>query len=213
MKKLILIPLALLITILVTAQDRAFDISLHAGVSLPTYSYKYDGVSSGRSIYQGYTGGVFIAWNKDVSFLSIALGLNYLQAGAINKTPAIVNAVESKNRINHFQVEAYIFKFKPVKVFEIRGGFYFNTAMNGTATITHTNGTVTTTDFKFGITEENDFHKGDMGFTVKSFINISKLKLSAAYQMGIDNISPKVPEEIKSKIITVGIGYGLGKKE
>jgi hypothetical protein len=211
MKKVKLFIAAIGCTVFAMAQDRAFDISLHAGVSMPTYSYKYDGVSSSRSIYQGYTGGVFIAWNKDVSFISIALGLNYIQAGAINKTPAIANAVESKNRINHFQVEAYIFKFQPVKVFEIRGGFYFNTAMSGTATITHTNGTVTKTDFKFGITEENDFHKGDMGFTIKAFINISKLKLSAAYQMGIDNISPKVPEEIKSKIFTVGIGYRLGK--
>lgn len=207
MKKIILLPIALLFAVFVSAQDRAFDISLNAGISMPTYSYKYNGVSSGRSIYQGYTGGVFIAWNKDLSFISIALGLNYLQAGAINKTPAIANAVESKNRINHFQVEAYIFKFQPVKVFEVRGGFYFNTAINGAATITHTNGTVTKTDFKFGITEENDFHRGDMGFTIKSFINISKLKLSAAYQMGIFNISPKVPEEIKSKIFTVGIGY------
>ncbi len=211
MKKIILIPVTLLITVFVMAQDRTFDISLNAGISMPTYSYKYNGVSSSRSIYQGYTGGVFVAWNRDVSFISIALGLNYLQAGAINKTPAIANAVESKNRINHFQVEAYIFKFQPVKVLEIRGGFYFNTAMSGMATIKRTDGTVTKTDFKFGITEENDFHKGDMGLAIKSFINISKLKLSAAYQMGIDNISPKVPEEIKSKIFTVGIGYRLGK--
>jgi hypothetical protein len=211
MKKIILIPLVLFITVFVMAQDRTFDISLHAGVSLPTYSYKYDGVSSNRKIYQGYTGGVFITWNKDLEFISIALGLNYLQAGAINKAPAISNAVESKNRINHFQVEAYIFKFQPVKAFEIRGGFYFNTAMNGKATITKTDGTITTRDFKFGIYDDNDFHKGDMGLTVKSFINISRLKLSAAYQMGIDNISAKVPEEIKSKIFTVGIGYKLFK--
>ena len=112
MKKIKLFIAALGCTVLAMAQDRTFDISMHAGISMPTYSYKYDGVSSARSIYQGYTGGVFIAWNKDVSFISIALGLNYLQAGAINKTPAIANAVESKNRINHFQVEAYIFKFQ-----------------------------------------------------------------------------------------------------
>lgn len=211
MKKIILIPIVLLITVFAMAQDRTFDISFHAGISLPTYSYQYDGVASDRKIYQGYTGGVFIAWNKDVSFISIALGVNYLQAGAINKAPAIVNAVESKNRINHIQVEAYIFKFQPVKVLEIRGGFYFNTAMNGKATITKTDGTITKKDFKFGITDENDFHKGDMGLTVKSFINIARLKLSAAYQMGIDNISPKVFEEIKSKIFTVGIGYKLFK--
>lgn len=211
MKKIILIPIVLLISVFAMAQDRTFDISLNAGVSIPTYSYKYNGVSSNRKIYPGYTGGVFIVWNKDVSFISIALGLNYLQAGAINKAPAIANAAESKNRINHFQVEAYIFKFQPVKVFEIRGGFYFNTAMSGKATITKTDGTITKTDFKFGITEDNDFHKGDLGFTVKSFINISKLKLSAAYQMGIDNISTKALEEIKNKIFTVGVGYKLGK--
>lgn len=211
MKKIILVSIVLFITVFAGAQDKMFSVSLTGGISLPKYIYKYNKVASPRNIYQGYTGGVFIEWNKDVSFLSIALGLNYLQAGAINKTPAIANSVESKNRINHFQVEAYFLKFQPVKVFEIRGGFYFNTAMSGQATITKTDGTITKTDFKFGITEENDFHKGDLGLTVKSFINISRLKLSAAYQMGIDNISAKVPEEIKNRIFTIGIGYSLIK--
>jgi|CXWL01.1.fsa_nt_gi hypothetical protein len=211
MKKAILIPIALLITVLAMAQDRTFDISLNAGVSMPTYSYKYNGISSKRSIYQGYTGGVFIAWNQDISFISIALGLNYLQAGAINKAPLIANTVESKNRINYFQVEAYIFKFKPIKLIEMRGGFYFNTAMSGEAKMTKTDGTITKNDFKFGIAEDYNFHKGDLGLTGKLFINISRLKLSAAYQMGFDNISAKVPEEIKNRIFTVGVGYKLGK--
>ncbi|MEQ1799637.1 MAG: hypothetical protein ABL872_16900, partial [Lacibacter sp.] len=117
MKKTILIPIALFITVFVMAQDKKINVSLMGGISLPKYSYKFNGVSSNRSIYQGYTGGVlFTLEGLDISFISIGLGINYLQAGAINKAPALTNAVESKNRINYIQAEAFIFKFKPVKI-------------------------------------------------------------------------------------------------
>ena len=185
MKKCYILIAVLLCTVTIFAQKGEVTFSFYGGATLPKYSYINDGSSADRKIYQGYTGGLnLMVYNlsKEVPQIGFGFGANYIQAGAVNKSPAILNAVESKNRINYIQGEL-LMGLKIATFAELQGGLYISKAMNGESKTTFNDNTVTTTDFKFGTKETDDFNPTDLGLSFNAFFNISRVKLGICHSL------------------------------
>lgn len=181
------------------------------GISLPNFKYSnnYGKDTYPRSIYQGYTVGAFAKTSLFGSQMEMTFGLNFIQAGAIDNAPLNPLYKESKLRLNYVQSEFYLSTH--IKFIELCGGFYLNNALNGKKVFTKMDGTKTSSDIKFGIYSDNgdEMHKSDFGVSLKTIINISKLKLIIGYYKGIDNISTVVEEDVRNKIFTIGMAYPL----
>ena len=194
------------------AQKGKTTISFYGGISLPKYSYNNGGGSEDRKIYQGYTGGINLMVydiSKEVPGLGFGVGVNYIQAGGINKSPAILNAVESKNRINYLQGE-FLTGIKLAKFLEIHGGVYISKAVNGQTKTKYIDNTVITTDLKFGTTSADDFNPYDLGLSFNTFFNISKIKLGFSLHQGLGDIAPQDNIKIRNEIYSVVLGFSLG---
>lgn len=214
MKKMVLLILIVFSVTLVNAQVH-INTFIVGGVSLPNFKYSYDKVASSRSVYQGYTGGLlastgFMGGTKNNMMLNF--GLNYLQAGAVDKSPTSATLVESKFRLNYLQGEFFI--SLPISIIELCGGFYYNYAISGKKTYVKTDGTSTSTDIKFGTQDGvDDAHRDDLGLSLKTIINVSKVKFILGYNKGLFGISTNALEEVYNKTYTISIAYPLGKKQ
>lgn len=214
MKKIILFTAIVFCTLMLNAQVH-INTYIVGGVSLPNFKYSYDKVASPRSIYQGYTGGLlfntgFMGGTKNEMMLNF--GLNYLQAGAIDKAPVSGSVVESKIRLNYIQTEFFI--SLPISFFELCGGFHYNYAINGKKIINKNDGTSATTSIKFG--SENgvdDAHRGDLGLSLKAVVNVSKFKFIVGYNKGLFGLSANALEDVYNKTYTVSLAYPLSKKK
>ncbi|MCX6206647.1 MAG: hypothetical protein NTZ19_10400 [Bacteroidetes bacterium] len=214
MKKIALLFIIVFSVTLVNSQVH-INTFIVGGVSLPNFKYSYDKVSSPRSIYQGYTGGLlastgFMGGTKNNMMLNF--GLNYLQAGAVDKAPTSTTFVESKIRLNYLQGEFFI--SLPISLLEICGGFYYNYAISGKKTYSKADGTSTTTDLKFGNQDGvDDAHRDDFGLSLKTIINVSKVKFILGYNKGLFGISANALEDVYNKTYSISIAYPLGKKQ
>jgi len=214
MKKIALLFIIVFSVTLVNSQVH-INTFIVGGISLPNFKYSYDKVSSPRSIYQGYTGGLlastgFMGGTKNNMMLNF--GLNYLQAGAVDKAPTSTTFVESKIRLNYLQGEFFI--SLPISLLELCGGFYYNYAISGKKTYSKTDGTSTTTDIKFGNQDGvDDAHRDDFGLSLKTIINVSKVKFILGYNKGLFGISANALEDVYNKTYSISIAYPLGKKK
>jgi hypothetical protein len=185
------------------------------GISLPNFKYSYDKVASPRSVYQGYTGGLlfntgFMGGTKNEMMLNF--GLNYLQAGAIDKTQVSGSVVESKIRLNYIQTEFFI--SLPISFIELCGGFHYNYAINGKKIVNKNDGTSATSGVKFG--SENgvdDAHRDDLGLSLKAVVNVSKIKFIVGYNKGLFGLSANALEDVYNKTYTISLAYPLSKKK
>jgi len=214
MKKLLFLITALLFVNAGFAQKGKAAFSFYGGVTLPKYSYADGGTATDRKIYQGYCGGINLMvyeLSREVPGFGFGLGVNYFQAGAINKSPAIVNAVEAKNRINYIQGEL-LMGIKVQNFIEIQGGLYIGKAMSGQSKVKKSDGTVTTTDFKFGTATTDDFNPSDLGLSFNAIFNISKVKLGICLHQGLGDIAPQKDIKIRNEIYSITLGFGFGGK-
>jgi hypothetical protein len=214
MKKPLFLITALLYISIAFAQKGKATFSFYGGVTLPKYSYVDGGSSADRKVYQGYCGGINLMvyeLSHEVPGLGFGIGANYFQAGGINKSPAIVNAVEAKNRINYFQGE-FLIGIKLQSFLELQGGLYIGRAMSGQSKVKKTDGTVTTTDFKFGTATTDDFNPADLGLSFNAIFNISKVKLGICLHQGLGDIAPQKDIKIQNEIYSITLGFGVGGK-
>jgi hypothetical protein len=217
MKKSLFLISALLFISTAFAQKPKAIVSFYGGVTLPKYSYAdagSGGSSADRKIYQGYCGGMNLMvyeFSREAPGLGLGFGANYFQAGAVNKSPAIVNATEAKNRINYLQGELLL-GIKVQSILEVQGGLYISRAMSGQSKVTKTNGTVTTADFKFGTATTDDFNPDDLGLSFNAIINISKVKLGICLHQGLGDIAPQKDIKIRNEIYSITLGFGVGGK-
>jgi hypothetical protein len=214
MKKIFFLLTTLLFISIAFAQKGKATFSFYGGVTLPKYSYADGGTSTDRKIYQGYCGGINLMiyeLNRDIPALGFGFGLNYFQAGGVNKSPAIVNAVESKNRINYLQGELLI-GARLKTVVELQGGLYISRAMSGQSKVKKNDGTVPTTDFKFGTKTTDDFNPDDLGLSFNAIFNISKIKLGICLHQGLGDIAPQQDIKIRNEIYSITLGFGFGGK-
>ena len=210
MKKLLLIiPIVLFCTI-VHAQP-LIKTFIGGGVSLPNFKYSnnYGKDAYPRSMNMGYTVGAFAKTSLFGSRTGMTFGLNYLQAGAIDNAPLNPLYKETNVRLNYLQGEFYF--SSDIKFIEFCGGLYLNSALSGKKSITKADGTTSSSDIKFGIYSENgdEMHRTDFGYTLKTIVNISKLKLILGYYKGFDNISTVVEENVQNKVFTAAIAFPI----
>lgn len=211
----ILLTAFLLISSSLFAQKGSAEFTFLGGVSLPKYSYTNAGSSGDRSVYQGYTGGVTLMvyeLSHDAPGIGFGLGVQYVQAGAINKSPAIVGAVDAKNRINYVRTE-FLMGVKIQEFLELTGGLYFSKATSGESIILMTNGTTNTTNFVFGDKTTSDFIPYDLGYGLNVNFNISRIKLGISLHEGFSDIAPQTDIKIKNSMYAFTLGLRLGGKK
>jgi hypothetical protein len=197
------------------AQKGSAEFSFYGGVSLPKYSYVNSGSSGDRNVYQGYTGGVTLMvydLSHDSPGIGLGLGVQYVEAGAINKTPSIVGAIDAKNRINYIRSEI-LMGLKIQEFLEISGGLYLSKAMSGASLVNMTNGTVTTSAFVFGTKTTDDFIPYDLGYGLNVNFNISRIKLGISLHEGFSDIAPQADIKIRNSIYAFTLGLRLGGKK
>lgn len=142
--------------------------------------------------------------------LGLGIGLDFVQAGAINKQPAIVGAIQSKNRLTYIRTEV-LFGAKMHDFLEIKGGLYLAKAISGESVLTKTSGTTTTTPFIFGTKSTDDFIPFDIGLGFSADFNIvSGIKLGLSLHQGLSDIAPQTRIKIRNSIYSITLGVRLG---
>lgn len=213
MKKIILFAAIVFCTLMLNAQVH-INTYIVGGVSLPNFKYSnnYGKDVYPRNVYQGYTAGAFAQTSLFGSQMGMTFGLNYIQAGAIDKAPLDPLYKETKVRLNYLQGEFYL--STSIKFIELCGGLYLDYALNGKKIITKLDGTTNTSDIKFGIySDVAEVHRDDFGVSLKTIINISKMKLIVGYNYGINNINTNPEEDVRNKVYTISVAYPLSKKK
>jgi hypothetical protein len=216
MKKTLIVISTFLMIAQSNAQKGGTELTIKGGITLPKYSYLNGGSSEDRSVYQGITAGITLMQYKisrDNPGLGFGLSIDYLQAGAINKQPAIAGAVEAKNRITYIRTTG-LFGAKIQNFLEISGGLYLAKAISGESVVTKTGGATTTTAFSFGDKSTYDFIPFDLGYAINANFNISKVKIGLSLHEGLSDIAPQTDIKIRNSIysITLGLRLGGGKK-
>lgn len=217
MKKKLLLIICISSFFKIYAQQGQVEFSIKGGVTFPEYSYVGNGTTERRSLYQGFTGGVTVMLykiNREIPELGVGIGVDYVQAGAINKQPTIVGAVQAKNRITYVRGQVLL-GAKMQHFLEIKGGVYLAKAISGESVITNSAGAITTTPFIFGEKKTDDFIPFDLGLGLIVDFNInSKIQLGFSLHQGLSDIAPQTDIKINNSIyaITLGIKLGGGKK-
>lgn len=212
MKKTLIVISTFLMIAQSNAQKGGTELTIKGGVTLPKYSYAYSGGSEDRSVYQGFTGGITLMQYKisrESPGLGLGLGIDYVQAGAINKQPAIAETIDAKNRISYIRSE-FLLGAKLQKFLELTGGLYFAKAIGGESIVTKTGGITTTTAFNFGDKSTNDFIPFDIGFGINANFNISKVKIGLSLHEGLSDIAPQTDIKIRNSIYSITLGLRLG---
>jgi hypothetical protein len=150
--------------------------------------------------------------SHDSPGIGLGLGVQYVEAGAINKTPSIVGAIDAKNRINYIRSEI-LMGLKIQEFLEISGGLYLSKAMSGASLVNMTNGTVTTSAFVFGTKTTDDFIPYDLGYGLNVNFNISRIKLGISLHEGFSDIAPQADIKIRNSIYAFTLGLRLGGKK
>lgn len=216
MKKKLLLIICISSFFKIYAQQPQVEFSIKGGVTLPEYSYVGNGTTERRSLYQGFTGGVTVMLyklNREIPELGLGIGVDYVQAGAINKQPAIVGAVQAKNRITYVRGQVLL-GAKVQRFLEIKGGLYFAKAISGESVITNTNGATTTTPFIIGEKVTDDFIPFDLGLGMIADFNInSKIQLGFSIHQGLSDIAPQTDIKINNSIYAITLGMKLGGRK
>jgi hypothetical protein len=212
MKKTLIVISTFLMIAQSNAQKGGTEFTIKGGVTLPKYSYVKTGGSEDRSVYQGFTGGITLMQykiNRESPGIGIGIGVDYVQAGAINKQPAIVGAIDAKNRITYIRSE-FLLGAKLQEFLELTGGLYLAKAIGGESIVTKTGGVTTTTAFNFGDKSTNDFIPFDIGFGINANFNISRVKIGLSLHEGLSDIAPQTDLKIRNSIYAITLGLRLG---
>ena len=180
-----------------------------AGVTLPKYSVS-GGTGDNKKVFMGYTAGVLLSSYKEN--IGLNFGLNYIQAGAINPTPAIAGATQSKNRLTYLSGDAMLgFKLVSTINLEIFGGGYLAKLLSGTYDVTMTTGSNQKGDFKIGTKKTDDFIPLDLGLKFGMCFNIKKVSIGISLQQGLSDIAPQDDIKIRNQVYAFTLGYRFGK--
>jgi hypothetical protein len=196
-------------------KTRLYSHGLYGGITLP--KYKYGPVV--RDVYQGFKLGYqynLFSDEKESRGHGYIVSLAYMQKGAINKQPAIANALESKNRLNALQFELSqamgLNKNHKTVLISLYGGLYGSYFINGQSDVSYVNGTSISTAFKIGNKTTDDFKPIDFGLRFGLQIDIKKVFIRTAYEFGLLNLNPTgSTNRIKSRGIEFLAGINLSK--
>ncbi len=209
MKKLVLITFCIIVTSGSFAQKFKSAFKILAGVTLPKYSVS-GGTGDNKKVYMGYTAGVLLSsYSEDIG---LNFGLNYIQAGAVNPTPAIAGATQSKNRLNYLSGDALLsFRLVSTINLEIFGGGYLAKLLDGKYDISMTTGSNQKGDFKIGTKKTDDFIPLDLGLKFGMCFNIKKVSIGISLQQGLSDVAPQDDIKIRNQVYAFTIGYKFGK--
>ncbi len=205
--------LALLLTAnFAFAQKSNTAVKIIAGVTLPKFSVSSNNTDN-RKIYMGYTAGISLnTYKKSNDGVGLILGVNYLQAGAINPKPALVGATESKERLNYISGDAMLgFKIESAIKIEIFGGGYMAKLLNGDYNTSMATGSNQKGSFKIGTKSTDDFIALDLGFKFGMCFNIKKVSVGIVLQQGLMDIDTKSDTKMHNQIYAFTLGYSFGK--
>lgn len=212
MKKTLIVISTFLMIAQSNAQKGGTEFTIKGGITLPKYSYVNAGSAEDRSVYQGFTGGITLMQykiNREIPGIGVGIGIDYVQAGAINKQPAIVGAIDAKNRISYIRSE-FLLGAKLQEFLELTGGLYLAKAIGGESIVTKTGGASTTTAFNFGDKTTNDFIPYDIGFGINANFNISRVKIGLSLHEGLSDIAPQADIKIRNSVYAITLGLRLG---
>ena len=209
MKTIILITLCHIVTISSFAQKSKTSFKILAGVSLPKYSVS-GGTGDNKKINRGYTTGILVSSYKDA--IGLNFGLNYIQAGAVNPTPAIAGATKSKNRLNYLSGDILLsYKLESTINLEIFGGSYLAKLLKGNYDVSMTTGSNQKGDFKIGTKTTDDFIPLDLGVKFGMCFNIKRVSIGITLQQGFSDIAPQKDIKIHNQIYAFTLGCKLTK--
>lgn len=197
-----------ILSIFIAAATNA-QVGIQAGWNLNNLKYQLNGVEFDRSSTPGFNAGMFYRLPLSRHFV-VEPALQYSRKGAMNTLPA--GPVDyHKVRLDYIQAMLpfmYRYKVDRGMDFTLGAGPFLGILANADVITRYTNGTRTTSEYPIGNDNPGGFRSLDGGLRFTGGIRFARhINLSAAYDLGLADISPQANEEIRTRTFSINLGF------